>query len=94
MKNTASPRSPPRRIRSFGTVKRDRSSLATRSSCRVEAGEEIQPLDQAMRVQTDLKAWPPFGSTTAGAASLQVVIELLRDQSFFEQGLVPAHLLP
>ena len=47
-----------------------------------------------MRVQTDLKAWPPFGSTTAGAASLQFVIELLRDQSFFEQGLVPAHLLP
>src|SRR4029077_2307010 len=60
----------------------------------VEAGENIQPLDQAMRIQTDLEARPPFGRTAAGGASLQVVIQLLRDQSFFEQGLVPAHFLP
>src|SRR5258708_27551777 len=47
-----------------------------------------------MRVQTHIETRPPFGSTAGGDASLQIVIELLRDQSFFEQGLVPAHLLP
>jgi hypothetical protein len=47
-----------------------------------------------MCIQPDFEARPPFGGPAAGDASLQVVIELLRDQTLFEQGLVSPHLLP
>ena len=94
MKNTASPRSPWRKIRSFGTVNRGRNSLATRSSSRSFRPTDVEPFDQTMRVQTDLETRPPFGGTAAGDASLQIVVELLRDQSLFEQGLISPHLSP
>src|SRR5215469_10438934 len=47
-----------------------------------------------MRIQTNLKAGSAFGRAAAGNASPQVVVELLRNQPLFEQGLIPAHLLP
>ena len=47
-----------------------------------------------MRIQADFEARPMLGGAGTRHTSLQVVIELLRDQPFFEQRLIPSHLLP
>src|ERR1700746_3569557 len=47
-----------------------------------------------MRVEADFEAWAGLGGPRIRNTPPQIVIELLRDQPFFEQRLVPSHLLP
>ena len=81
-------------MRSFGTVKRGRSSWATRSSCRSSRPERISSLSIRRCVSKPISKRGRGSARLPGYSPLQIVVELLRDQSFFEQGLIPAHLLP
>src|SRR5437899_10652383 len=54
----------------------------------VEARQDVEPFDQAMRVQSDIEARGWLCGARTGDAPLQIVMELLRDQPFLEQRLV------
>src|SRR5262249_49121459 len=59
----------------------------------VEAGVDVKPLDQAMRIQTDFKARSRLDAVTQYSA-LKIFIKFLWYQPLLEQRLVSAFLLP
>src|ERR1700733_1024855 len=60
----------------------------------IEAGQYVEPLDELLGIQPNIEARALLGTTSPEYVSLQIIVNLVRNQPLLEEALVSCHFMP